>query len=85
MRYNSAMVNFYLKKDNYEKLQKATEAKREKDVTQQDVDRFNQAVDAYNQAVNSSDQRNATANEKRTDQLNQWNKSVEAVFGKHAG
>lgn len=80
-----AIISFYIKKDNFEKLQKIIESKPKKDLTQQDIDQFNKAVNEYNQAVKSYKQSSEIANQKRAKLLEEWNKKVEAFFDKHAG
>ena len=77
-------VDFFLKKDRFEKLQKVMDAKKKKDMTQQDVDQFNKAANEYNQAVASLNTRSETANQQRTQQLDRWNRSVKAFFDQHA-
>lgn len=76
-------VDFHVKKDNFEKAQKIMESKKKKDRTQEDVDQYNKAVDEYNKAVNDYNKANESMNEKRGEQLEAWNKSVEDFFDDH--
>lgn len=79
------VVDFFLKQDNFHKLQKIMDGKSKKDRTQQDVDTFNQAVEAYNQAVNDVNEVNEKLNKGRGKQIDQYNKQVQIFFDKHAG
>lgn len=79
-----AMVDFYIKKDNYEKAQKVLESKTKKSRTQADIDKFNKAVNEYNTASQKFNQINQTANSERSRFLDQWNKKVETFFSTHS-
>ena len=79
-----AMVDFFIKKDNYEKAQKMMESKSKKSRTQEDVDKFNKAVNEYNAASQSYNQINQKANDDRTRYLNLWNQKVDSFFNTHS-
>lgn len=81
--YFPSQVDFYVKKDNFEKVQKMIESKGKKK-TQQDVDQFNKAAKEYNEAVNKYNQTNDKGNSERTQLFNEWNKKVEEFFDSHA-
>lgn len=76
-------VDFYLKKDNFEKQQKIFDAKGKKSRTQEDVDNFNNAVSEFNAAVASFNATNERINKQRSELLESWNKSVDVFFNKH--
>jgi hypothetical protein len=76
--------DFYIKKDNFEKANEIMEAKKKKDRTQEDVDKFNKAVNEYNEAANSINQTNEDLNKARSKMLDEWNKSVEAFYKVHS-
>lgn len=76
--------DFYIKKDNFEKANEIMESKKKKDRTQEDIDKFNKAVSEYNEAVNSFNETNETLNKKRSDMLDEWNKSVESFYKTHS-
>lgn len=79
------VVDFFIKQDNFNKLQKIMDGKSKKDRTQQDVDAFNQAVEAYNQSINDVNEVNEKLNKGRGKQIDQYNKQVQVFFDKHAG
>jgi hypothetical protein len=69
------IINFQLKKENFEKMKAAIDAKRPAERTQQDIDNFNKTVKDYN---DSATKINAIYNEldkKRNTLLEQWNKA----------
>lgn len=76
-------IDFYVKKDNYDKAQKIMDSKKKKDMTEEDVNTYNKAVEEYNKAVNDYNAVIEKMNENRSDQLESWNESVEKYFDKH--
>ena len=79
------MVDFYIKKDNFEKIKKIVESKSAKERTQEDVDKYNAAVKDYNEAVNTFNQVNNQNNEERSKLLDIWNKEADGFFERHSG
>src|ERR1700757_4378337 len=51
--------NYYVKKENFEKIKKEFDAKSQSSRTQQDVDKFNKAVNEYNEENNNYNNTNA--------------------------
>ena len=76
-------VDFFLKKEKFEQMQKAMDAKRPADRTQADVDHFNSAVKEYNEAIKQFNNSLNQLNKTRSQQVDQWNKTVEAFLSKH--
>lgn len=76
-------TNFYLKKENFEKMQSAFEKKKESERTQEDVDKFNKAVSEYNEATNNFNTANERLNQQRSILMNEWTKRVEAFMKTH--
>jgi hypothetical protein len=70
-----AQVDFYLKKEKFEKL-KAVMDKKGKNPTQQEAQEFNTAVNEYNKAVNDYNSVNNDLNNRRSKALESWNNSV---------
>ena len=79
-----SLVDFYLKKDNFEKMKKIIDSKPAKNRTQEDVDKYNAAVKEYNEAVNTFNQTNTSNNEKRSKFLDKWNKEADSFFERHS-
>jgi hypothetical protein len=77
------LINFYLKKENYEKMKAAMEAKRPTDRTSQDIDTYNKAIDDFNKAVNNLNKDQNELNKKRDESLNKWNDMSEEFLHKH--
>jgi exonuclease VII small subunit len=76
-------IDFQLKKENFEKMQKAIDAKRPADRTQQELDKFNEAVNDFNKAVKSINNLQADINKKRSSVIKLWNESSEEFLNKH--
>ena len=76
------LQDFYLKKENFEKVKTAFDAKKEKDRTQDDVNQYNDAGKSYNDAINSFNATNEKINTDRTKNMENWNKSVETFLDK---
>ncbi len=77
------IVDFYLKKDNFEKLQKQIESKKKRDVTREEADEFNTALKKYNSAVKDFNKYIDSLNKKRNTAYKEYSKQVDAFFGKH--
>ncbi|MEO1655763.1 MAG: hypothetical protein AAFU64_19635 [Bacteroidota bacterium] len=78
------LIDFYLKKESFEKIQKSFESKRERERTQADVDKFNKAANAYNKSAQTFNKTNEAANKQRSKSLDAWNKAVDAFFSRHS-
>ncbi len=75
-------IDYHLKKENFEKIKKAFEAKPQSDRTKEDVAAYNKAVNEFNAAVNQSNQASANANKKRTEGFKAWDDAVKNFFDK---
>jgi hypothetical protein len=62
-------MDYFLKKENFEKVKKAFEAKPEKNRTQKDVDLFNEGVKEINKVNNTFNDINKKANDGRNDAI----------------
>lgn len=69
------VTDYYLKKDNFEKVKKSFDAKSQSSRTQADVDAFNKAVNDMNAAVSTYNVTNNKMNADRTSMINNWNKA----------
>jgi hypothetical protein len=79
----SEQVDYFLKKENFEKIKKAFEAKRQNDRTQADVDKYNQAGKEFNASVARYNSTNNDLNKKRSESYSNWNNSVDSFLGKY--
>ncbi|MFM7854972.1 MAG: hypothetical protein ACKO96_24365 [Flammeovirgaceae bacterium] len=77
------IIDYYLKKENFEKIKKAFDAKREGEKNKQDYDVYNTAVNEFNLAVNRYNSVNNELNKKRSDTLNTWNKVSSDFLDNH--
>lgn len=77
------VINFFVQKENYDKVKANMEGKKKKDVTQEDVDAYNSATNAFNAAVNEFNTVNNELNAKRDLVLNEWNEAVEKFLDRH--
>jgi len=77
------MTNFYIKEENFQKIKKAFDAKREKERTKEDIAQFNQAVNDLNKAVNEYNAVNTQVNNARKKALNGWSKASERFMDQH--
>jgi hypothetical protein len=78
------MVDFFMSKDNFEKLSKVMETTKKKDLTEEDIKNYNTAVETFNKAVNEANEVNKTMNKLRAKHLESWNNQIEDYFARHA-
>lgn len=76
-------IDFYLKKEKYEKTKKIFDSKRQNDRTQDDIDQYNKAVNEYNSSINTFNTINNELNKKRGDLVNSWNKVSDSFLSKY--
>ncbi len=77
------IIDFYLKKEKYENIQKAFEEKKKSKRTNDDVNNVNKAGQDYNEAVSKYNETNEFLNKNRTKQLDNWNNSSKKFTKKH--
>jgi hypothetical protein len=78
------MIDFYLKKEAFEKAQADLESKSKKSRTQEDVDKYNAASAEYNKAVNLYNEKNNAMNTKRTQLFEEWNETIRHFFDNYS-
>lgn len=71
-----SMTDFFLKKENFEKIKKSFDGKRNSERTQKDIDQYNKGVNDINAASNEYNKLNQQLNKERTSMLNNWNKKT---------
>ena len=76
-------LDYFLKQENFEKVQANFESIKQSKRTQADVDTFNNAVNEMNAAGEEYNRVNAELDKKRSLVLDNWNKSVTKFLNKH--
>lgn len=77
------ITNFLVKKDAFEKINKAMETKKENERTKEDVDEFNKAVNEFNSLVNTFNATTQSLNQERTKVVGNWSKTSDSFLDKH--
>ncbi|CAN5175957.1 hypothetical protein BH09BAC3_BH09BAC3_00440 [soil metagenome] len=75
------LIDFYLKKDNFDKIKKAFDASRTKTTEQSDV--YNKAVLNYNASLKKFNVANDECNKSRSALLDKWNQASENFIDNH--
>lgn len=76
-------MDYFLKKENFEKVKKALDAKSQNDRTKQDVDAFNDGVKEINKATDTFNAINKNVNIGRDEALNNWNEAEKSFTDSH--
>ena len=76
-------MDYFLKKENFEKIKKSFDAKSGSDRTKKDVDAYNEGVKEINNATNTFNNINKKTDSERTDAENKWNNADKAFADAH--
>ncbi len=76
-------IDYFLKKESFEKMQKSFEAKSQSDRTKQDVNAYNAAVKDINKASDLYNSTNKKISEEISDADDQWNKTEKSFADEH--
>jgi hypothetical protein len=76
-------TDFYLTKENFDKIQANIESKRKSELTQSEVDQYNNAISEFNSAVNKFNQTGEELSKTRNKLLDSWNKTTHQFLDKH--
>lgn len=79
----SEIIDFQLKRENFNKMKAAMDAKRPADRTKEDIDRYNKMINEYNATINKVNAVHNELNKKRSELLNKWNQTSENFLDKH--
>lgn len=79
----TALSDFLVKADDYEKSKKAFDAKNATRRTQADIDSYNKSVNIYNAAVTEYQKVNDDLNKKRNTALNHWETTRKRFMDHH--
>ena len=77
-------MDFFLKKETFEKLNTEMSQKKKSELTKEFVDEYNKAVKEYNESVESFNKLNSEMNSERTTRNNSWNNTVKKFMDKYA-
>ncbi len=77
------VVDFQLKKENFDKVKVSFEAIKESQRTQKDIDTYNKALSEYNQAVPKINSLNEQFSKRRNDLLNNFERIRGQFLSKH--
>jgi hypothetical protein len=76
-------MDYFLKKENFEKIKKSFDAKSGSDRTKKDVDAFNDGVKEINKGTDTYNDINKKMNSERTDAENKWNDAEKSFADTH--
>jgi hypothetical protein len=79
----SYMTDFLMKKEEFEKIRKAFEAKPANRRTQDDINAFNQSIDEYNKAVNTFNKTSEELNTIRGKVIGNWDTTRKKFMDVH--
>lgn len=77
------VINFHLKRENFEKIKAAMDAKRPNERTQSDIDNYNKSLKEFNESVAKVNTVLNDLNKKRNALLDQWNKASSGFLDRH--
>lgn len=78
-----AMLDYFMKNENFEKVKKNFDAIPEKKRTQSDVNDYNKAIKEMNEAVNGYNKSNNNVNKQRGSLIDNWNNTAQSFTDKH--
>ncbi|MBN1187686.1 MAG: hypothetical protein JXB49_35755 [Bacteroidales bacterium] len=76
-------VDYYIKKDNFEKVKQNFDAKSKNSRTQEDVDQYNKAVNEFNTVGQKANSTSQAMDNERSKKIDAWNKAVDRFFETH--
>lgn len=77
------LIDYYLKRENFNKIKTAFDAMRPSDRKQKDIDQYNKAVHEMNDSGNRVNKINEELNKSRESALQGWNKASHAFMNRH--
>jgi len=76
------LLEFYLAKENFEKIKKVIDSKPKGSVTKEEADQYNGALQKYNNSIASYNAKNTELNTKRSKLIDDWNNTNNAFLDK---
>ena len=80
----ASIIEFYIVKEDMNKSSKYMNSKKQKDLTQADIDKHNRLVAKYNQAVANFNKQNDQLNTIRSQKRERWYKAQEDFYKTHS-
>ena len=77
----NAISDYFLVKERFENIKKEYEKKSE--ASKADIDNYNKGVNDINKSSQAYNQKNNDLNERRHEELKNWNKTVNEFFDEH--
>lgn len=77
------LIDFYTKKEAFEKIKATVDEKKGKNLTQEEIDAYNKMVKEYNEASQEFNSINEQLNKKRSELIDQWNNTSAKFTNKH--
>jgi hypothetical protein len=77
------LIDFHLKKENFDKISKAFEDKKQEERTKKDIDNYNNAVKEINSALQKANLLSDELNKKRKQLLDNWNRVSDQFLHTH--
>ena len=81
--HSPKQIDFYIKKETFENVKKAFDAKKENTRTQQDADRYNQSLTSYNEGVETFNTINNKLNQDRASLFAAWSEAAQNFTSRH--
>jgi len=77
-----SQLEFFLAKENFEKIKKVVDSKAKGSVTKEEIDQYNTALNKYNGSINNYNTKNEALNAKRATLINNWNTTCDTFLDK---
>ena len=77
------LINFFLKKEAFDKIKAAFDAKAQHDRTKEDVEQYNKTLIDYNKSIAGFNNTNKELSKKNEILINTWNQSVQTFLDRH--
>ncbi len=78
-----SLIDYLMKKEQFDKLKQAFDNKKKSDRTQEDIDQYNKAINDINAAAKKYNTMNEYLTEQRNEYIDNWNKTSEKFLKKH--
>jgi hypothetical protein len=77
------IIDFYMKRENFAKIQESFKKKKKSDHTQEDIDKYNEEVNIINDMINKYNKINGELNTERIDVTQEWNETGSSFIDKN--